>query len=271
MAQASLALVMALTASTIVTPGREAAQAIRLQPHRAVYDVTLKKATDQSGVEDMSGRMVYEFSGSACAGYTTNFRFVTKVDTGDQVNITDQQIRTFENVLAHRFDFETKSYTDDKIDRNIKGAAVIGAQGLKVDLLEPQKKQLTLAAARFPTEHMIDLLRKAESGGHLFQARVFDGTEDGDKSYLTTTVIGPAGRSGKKGELLPDHRYYPVSIAYYDDSVSGGDQVPSYTQTFDLYDNGVTRNLTLDYGDIVLTGKLSKLDLLPEPACDQQQ
>ena len=35
-----------------------------LAPHRAVYDLQLKDATERSGIAGMYGRMVYEFNGS---------------------------------------------------------------------------------------------------------------------------------------------------------------------------------------------------------------
>ena len=46
--------------------------------HRAVYDLALDKASDRSGIIGLRGRMVYEFNGSPCEGYTVNFRFVTQ-------------------------------------------------------------------------------------------------------------------------------------------------------------------------------------------------
>ena len=40
-------------------------------------------ASDRSGITGLSGRMVYEFNGSPCEGYTVKFRFVTQIDTGE--------------------------------------------------------------------------------------------------------------------------------------------------------------------------------------------
>jgi hypothetical protein len=41
------------------------ASAQTLAPHRAVYDVALKDASDRSGITGMNGRIVYEFQGSS--------------------------------------------------------------------------------------------------------------------------------------------------------------------------------------------------------------
>ena len=35
---------------------------------------------------------------SACTGFTTNFRLVTQIDTGEQTRVSDQQTKTFEDV-----------------------------------------------------------------------------------------------------------------------------------------------------------------------------
>ena len=75
-----------------------AADASTLVPHRAVYDLELKDASERSGISGMYGRMVYEFNGSACEGYTVSFRFVTQVDTGEEVRLTDQQTTTYEDM-----------------------------------------------------------------------------------------------------------------------------------------------------------------------------
>ncbi len=42
---------------------------------------------------------------------------------------------------------------------------------------------------------------------------------------------------------------------------------PIYTLRFQLYDNGVSRALYLDYGTFTLSGKLVELDRLPRSPC----
>ena len=64
-------------ASSAVFASLPASAAQLLAPHRAVYDLALDKASDRSGITDITGRMVYEFNGSACEGYTVTFRFMT--------------------------------------------------------------------------------------------------------------------------------------------------------------------------------------------------
>ena len=92
--RASRLFLAGLAASTFLAAPAQAARV--LAPHRAVYDLTLKDASDRSGITGLSGRMVYEFNGSACEGYTVTFRFVSRIQTQDASRVSDQQTTTFE-------------------------------------------------------------------------------------------------------------------------------------------------------------------------------
>ncbi|MDH0614240.1 MULTISPECIES: cell envelope integrity EipB family protein [unclassified Agrobacterium] len=243
--------------------------------HRAVYDLELKDASDRSGIEGMTGRMVYEFTGSACQGYKTDFRFVTQINTGDAVRMTDQQTTTFEDMAAKKFTFETKSYTDDKLDKEVQGAATDSTDGVKVDLTRPDARQVSLVASEFPTEHMFQVIEHAKQGKRIFESRIFDGSDDGDESLITSTLVGKSqmpkdgdAEAGKVGEFAKA-AFWPVTIAYYNDK-TGTDALPIYRMSFKLYENGITRDLTMDYGDFVLTGKLAKLDILKPETCENK-
>ena len=272
---AILAFGVAAGASVPALAGVEGAAG--LLPHRAVYDLKLKDASDRSGIEGLNGRMVYEFTGSACTGFTTNFRFVTRINTGEDTRLTDQQTTTFENTEKGEFRFETKSFTDEQLDKEVSGTATEADSKVKVAIDLPDPREVELTASAFPTEHMLEVIRNARNGNRFFEARIFDGSENGDQSMITNTVIGPqqkpekddAGDAAKAGEFA-DAAYWPVSIAYFNDGGSG-DTTPVYSMSFKLYDNGITRDLTMDYGDFVLSGSLSRLDLLDKPNCDQTQ
>ncbi len=52
--------------------------------------------------------------------------------------------------------------------------------------------------------------------------------------------------------------------------MANGDQTPAYTISFDLYENGVSRALKLDYGDFALRGELKSLDVSPATGACQR-
>ncbi|HXV29791.1 MAG TPA: cell envelope integrity EipB family protein [Sinorhizobium sp.] len=255
-----------------VTAISGAASASTLAPHRAVYDLELKDASERSGIAGMYGRMVYEFNGSACEGYTVSFRFVTKVDTGEEVRLTDQQTTTYEDMKTGSFRFLTRSFTDEKLDKEVRGSAHDEQSGVKVELTAPDQREVALAESRFPTEHMLEVIERAKRGETFFESRIFDGSDTGDKTLITSAFVGKARKpapddpdAGKAGKLAGES-YWPVTISYFNDDASG-DASPIYRMSFKLYENGVTRDLTMDYGDFVLIGKLANLEVFKEEEC----
>src|SRR6516165_12481300 len=92
-----LACAPALLAALQALPVRAAGDDILLAPHRAVYDMSLAAARGGTGVTAVSGRMVYELTGSACEGYTQNMRFVTQmVNQGGATVLTDLRSYSWE-------------------------------------------------------------------------------------------------------------------------------------------------------------------------------
>lgn len=261
-----LALLL-LATSTFVYSGTASAAARFLAPHRAVYDLSLDKASDRSGITGITGRMVYEFNGSACEGYTVTFRFVTRINTDETSRTTDQQTTTFEDAEGKSFSFVTKSYVDQALDKEVKGTATREGQNVKVELEKPEQQDLELGFTQFPTQHLIDLLNKADTGDTFYETSLYDGSEDADKAMTTTVVIGKRAEGGKDDPEAPalasleKDRVWPVEIAYFDESKKGGEELPQYRISFKLHENGVTRDLVMDYGEFSMTGKLVNLKL----------
>jgi hypothetical protein len=238
-----------------------------LAPHRAVYDLTLDRASDHSGITGITGRMVYEFNGSACEGYTVTFRFVTKIDQGDTSKLTDQQTTTFEDADGKTFSFVTKSYEDQSLDKEIRGTATRDAKGVKVKLEKPQPQSIDLGVTQFPTQHLIDLLNKADTGDTFYETSLFDGSDEANRAMTTTVVIGKKAEDGKNDPEAPalasleKDKVWPVEIAYFDESKKGGEETPEYRIGFKLHENGITRDLEMDYGEFSMHGKLVNLKL----------
>ena len=244
-----------------------------LIPHRAVYDLALDRASDRSGITGLSGRMVYEFNGSPCEGYTVKFRFVTQIDTSENSKVTDQQTTTFEEGNGSAFSFLTKSFTDQTLDRELRGKAVLGTDGLKVELEKPEKNELDLKKTQFPTQHLVELIGKANKGETFYETNLFDGSDDADKVMTTTVIVGKkAGSAAATDPELPalktlsSQSYWPVDIAYFDEENDGGEEIPQYRISFKLHENGITRDLVMDYGDFSMKGKLVDLTVFDVPA-----
>ena len=51
--------------------------------HQALYELKLVKARGSNAISGARGRILYNFSGSACEGYTSEFRQVSELDSGE--------------------------------------------------------------------------------------------------------------------------------------------------------------------------------------------
>jgi hypothetical protein len=260
-----------LSAAAVMLAGG-GAWASPLLPHRAVYDLALDEASDRSGITGITGRMVYEFNGSACEGYTVTFRFVTQIDTSEASRLTDQQTTTYEDGSGDNFTFVTRSFVDQALDTKLRGKAHLESGETVVTLSEPKQAELRLEETQFPTQHLIELIGKAEQGENFYETTIFDGSDEADEVMTTTVVIGHEARVGpndperKAVDGLAGDPFWPVDIAYFDMDEVDGEEMPTYRISFKLHESGVTRDLVMDYGDFSMSGRLVDLAMFDPPA-----
>lgn len=265
---------LAIGAMAGTAPG--ALAGVDLMPHRAIYDMELGQADDVAGIAGLSGRMVYEFTGGACEGYSVSFRFVTELSSSEGgVRVTDLQTTSFEEASGKGYQFLTKTFIDRQLAEETRGRAEHSNGSVEVELKKPSEKTVDLRGkALFPTQHLQALLTAAQKGEAVFVADVFDGSETGEKVYYTTSIIGQerkgAGQPQEDAEAavskLEGLAHWPVTISYFeDDTDAGGEKTPVYQLGFLLYQNGVSRRLVLDYGEFKIRGHLVELQPL-EPA-----
>jgi hypothetical protein len=240
--------------------------------HQAVYDLRLDSGGKAESVSDAEGRMVYDFAGSRCDGYTTKLRFVTRISDGDgNSRLTDVATSTFEDADGKSFSFATKSYVDGTLAEDSTGSAEREGGKLHVTLAKPKTNRFDIAPSfQFPNQHLSTIIEAAMRGERFVQVGLFDGSEKGEKPYATAAVIGAANsgaddlgdEAAAKLAGIANVRHWPVTLSYFDQKGSG-EQSPAYELSFIVYENGVTRRMRLDYGDFALTGKLVRLDMKP--------
>ena len=256
-----------------------AAGAAPLASHRAVYDLKLRRNTGKRGLQAVRGRILYDFSGNACEGYVLEFRQVSELDSGEgRVAVSDLRASTWEDGTAKDFRFNSQNFVNEKPQESVDGRAERDDGKVAVKLAKPTAKTFELEQnVVFPTEHMRRIVEAAREGKTLLEFPIYDGSDTGERVYNTLTVIGqPIG----PGESPPDDaaadvpalaglKRWPVTISYFDRTAKdgGGEQIPSYAISFQIYENGVSRALVLDYGEFAVTGELSQLEIKPGHPC----
>jgi len=256
------------------------AGSVKFAPHIAIYDLKLTSSRGKRLLEAARGRIVYDFSGSSCEGYSLQFRQVTELDSGEgKASLSDLRTSTWEEAEGKSFRFKSQNYMDDSRVSEVDGQADRAKDKVAVKLSKPNGKKFDAGKVVFPTEHMRLLIEAARAGQTLLEVSVYDGSESGEKIYQSLSVIGKRIEPDKKlddaaagKDLLAGLARWPVTISYFDKVAKKADdepseQTPIYAITFEMYENGISRSLKLDYGDFVIDGKMSSLEVKPAKAC----
>jgi hypothetical protein len=246
-----------------------------LVSHRAVYELSLAKAIGSKSPTAAHGRIAFDFTGSACEGYVQNFRQLTELQPAEgPTHVSDMHSATFEDGLGKSFRFRIETKVDRNPGDNVDGQAQRADDGaLSIDLKQPKRAKVDVGEdVAFPTEHLKRILAAARAGSHVLEVKVYDGSESGEKIFNTTTIIGKpietqAVEKAAHVPALEGMKRWPVSISYFE--LGKKDSAPAYVLSFDLYENGISRALKLDYGDFVLAGEMTQLDILPTKTCSK--
>ena len=250
------------------------AQPVPLVAHRAFYELVLDPSKSGMKVDGARGRIVYEVTGSACIGWAITLRQVTQLDSGEgKRTVSDLRSITWEDGDAKSYRFKTQNYLDQVIREEVDGTLDrAGRDGLAVRLTKPKSERLTLQGKiLLPTEHIRKLIEAAAAGVRTLEAKVFDGSPDGKRIYDTLSVLGAAVAGDKdleeasKRPELSSLKRYPVTISYFEPGT--GERTPTYVLGFELYENGVSRALRLDYGTFAMRGELKTIEFLKSTPC----
>lgn len=251
-----------LAASLLLGLAATAAEAgpIELLPHRAAYRVTLAENGRNGSVTAVQGGLVLEWR-AECEGWISNQRlgFVAATEDGPDFSY-DVRFSSWESRDNTQLRFSVKSFDDGAPGEEYRGRASLEAPGGKgvAHFSLPEESRLELPAGTiFPTEHIKRLIAAAEAGERMVTHSVFDGSGK-DALSTVSAVIG-------KAKEVEGITRWPVRLAYF--SARKNDATPDFSIGFDLDRRGVLYDITLDYGDFVLKGRLDRLEPLPTPDC----
>ena len=280
--QARCATTAALAAATVLAWGSlpipaQTTAPINLVPHRAIYELSLGKVRGKASVQNARGRILYDFTGNACEGYTLEFRQVAELDNGEgKISLSDLRSNTWEDGAAKTYRFASQNHLNQKLLDAVDGKAERSTGGIAVTLTKPEPRKIDLdAAIVFPTEHVRRIIEAARQGQTILEFPIYDGSETGEKVYNSLTVIGREIGPGERdladaasgNNVLAKLRRWPVTVSYFERNKPSGEQTPVYAISFDLYENGVSRTLVLDYNDFSISGVLKNIELKDSKPC----
>ena len=222
----------ALTSLIAVLGAVASAAAVELQPYRAGYELRLASASQGSGIMGLNGRMALEWA-DACEGYTLTQRMSFHLNRADQDELrSDIFVSTWESRDGTAFRYIMRTTLNGIV-----------------------------------TEDARDLVERSIAGDTRIARKVFEGTA-GDTIYDAVAFVGKTlgpGAGGARREALKKLRAWRVQIAYF--AIGDDGDVPEYEVGLRLFDNGISDEVELNYGDFVVGAELTELELLPFSGC----
>jgi hypothetical protein len=254
-------LTLLLATAPVTAKMATAAGIADLVAHRALYTLTLKSA--RGDINSAHGTMSYEIL-DACEGWTSRQRLamtLTNRDGQDIEMLSDYS--TFESKDGLRLQFRMRQTTEQSVTSEVAGDARMDRPGgpgeVRYTLPEISTKKLP-EGTLFPMAHTAAILAAAKAGKKILALPLFDGTgaEGAQDSSIAITGWDPP-QTGKWPDLakLSSGR---VHVAFFDQKSSA--QQPDYEVGMRYWENGVADDLAMDFGDFVMTGKLTNLDVL---------
>src|SRR6201996_871616 len=248
--------------------------------HQALYELNLVKSRGSNAINSARGRILYNFTGSACEGYTSEFRQVSALDSGEgKLTLSDLRSTSWEDGAGKSYRFKIDARMNDTDSSPVDGVAERTGDHITVKLKQPVAKTFTLDGSTvFPTEQIQRIIQAAQAGKTVLELTVYDGSDNGEKVYNTLSVIGqpiPGNRTtaspdpSTESDVMKSLTRWPVTVSYYDHDAKArdGEQTPVYAMSFELYENGVSRALVLDYNDFVISGAMGKFNVRDSKPC----
>jgi hypothetical protein len=243
---------------------------ITINAHRALYTMTLGTSRTDSGVTGAQGAMAYQW-GETCDGWTVEQRYKLTISYAESQDVViDSNFVTWESKDGLHYRFNQRETRNGAVDEEIRGSAQLDGPGKggTITFDKPQSQTMKLPeGALFPSAHTILVIQKAQAGENFLSRQVFDGaTVEG--AVLVSAVIGqkiePDPKDPLKNPLL-QHPGWRVRLAFFPSDQNA--EKPDYELGMLLLDNGVSRDMVIDYGDYTIKAKLDSIEALPKPNC----
>ncbi len=270
--QTSSILIAAGLLVATVSPGF----ALNLAAHRALYTLEVARLDSKAGYSSIEGKLAYELTGSQCEGYAVSYRLANRyIEPERGSRILDTQLTSWESGDGLEMNLSQKQFVDSTLDSEERFDVKRLKPGTEAagNFTLPKPLEFTVPGeALFPSAHQAHLLDVAVKGGLRDVSLVFDGS-DGEKIYKAISFIGKKRAPGTfvidknnpQTEPLRQLSSWPISISYYPNEDSA--DAPVYQASFNMYENGISTELLMDYGNYALKGTLAKLDILKTVPC----
>jgi len=238
---------------------------IKLQPHKALYDINLVATRSGSQIINIKGKMFYEWKPS-CDAYITDHRFKLHYEYSDNPGLLiTSDFSTFESFEGDNFNFSSRRKRNQDLYEEFRGTARLGNDGGEVTYKIPEDETLKLSSnSYFPMGHTFEMVRRAKNGDKFFNAVVFDGSDDEGPVEINTFIGAPVNvmseiePSKELDMTLLNNKAWNVQMAVF--PTLEKTETSDYEMKMVFHENGVISDMLIDYEDFSVTQKLVALE-----------
>lgn len=263
-------LLLSLCCFLLLT-GARPTTAIELQPHRAIYRMSLARADRPSDVVSADGLMLYQFA-RGCDGWTVENRTVLRL--GYENETTTETVWSFvswESMDGRQFRFRARYDQDGHQVEKLTGRADLPGHGKEgvARFFDPEEGTQALpVGVLFPTHHMREVIAAAMAGKHQLTRLVFDGASL-DNPYLVSAAFGQrsdaAAAALAKTAGLPQMPVWWTRMAFFpEDSL---DAEPEFEIDAEYRSDGIADHIVQRFESFALDVRLIRVQVLPPPDC----
>jgi len=249
------------------------AAAQELQPHRAVYAVSML----EKGKPGMGAPGTYAFElRQTCDGYVINQRLRLEVEGSKGSVVSEQSSQMTESRDGQKLRFEHLSRANGKQTNLTRGDATLDDDGIGQSLFsEPEGQSVALPkGTMFPNALTRATLQHVKAGDNGFDALFFYG----EKVKPPQSVNVVIGRVPKRltefkipegADALAENReriYYRG--AFFDAQPKGQTGEAAYEMSSLMLDNGIELYGTHEEGEGGIEYRITRLESLPKPTCN---
>src|SRR6195256_6903280 len=161
-----LSVAAAAAGSDFAAAPAQAAATGTFLSHQALYELNLVKSRGTNAISGARGRILYNFSGSACEGYTSEFRQVSELDSGEgKLTLSDLRSHSWEDGAGKSYRFKIDTRMNDTDSAPVDGVAERVGDHVTVKLKKPVAKTFNLDGnIAFPTEQIQHIIAAARQG-----------------------------------------------------------------------------------------------------------
>lgn len=258
-----------LTAILIAGANGASAQAPGLQPHQAVYDLSLTEVRMPGASSAGAGSFVVRLQ-KRCEDWVllTQLQIGMVLENGAPLDI--QSISASEESMDGRqLVFESELRMNDRLFDSLAGTATLADDGTgTVNIEIPEESTVALPrGTQFPIGAFHSTMARVIAGDKVIEYTLFDGSSP--TAIKGTDIVAgtpepldqpPSGDA----DLLAGQAHRIVS-SYFD--MTATDAEPMSSNTSDVLENGITTRILLDIGMAEAEGVLTSIAALPEPEC----